>query len=105
MRMFYVSLTLAKNVSSLLSLPSLSMSARVSVRIHHASLGVDQGENTSLFLLQLLLPSSNINGCWFFNEEVGVPVHRVHGGLAVYGVVGGRGREKRQTGAKHNPWL
>lgn len=31
-------------------LPFLSMSACVSVRIHHASLGVDQGENTSLFL-------------------------------------------------------
>ena len=34
-------------------LPFLSMSARASVRIHHASLGVDQGENTSLFLLAL----------------------------------------------------
>lgn len=38
-------------------LPSLSMSACVSVRIHHASLGVDQGENTSLFLPALPPPA------------------------------------------------
>lgn len=38
-------------------LPFLSMSACVSVRIHHASLGVDQGENTSLFLPALPPPA------------------------------------------------
>lgn len=71
------------------------MSAHVSVRIHHASLGVDQGENTSLFLSgspsssSSFLPSSNINGCWFFNEEVGVPVQRVRRGLAKRGRGGG----------------
>lgn len=31
---------------------------------------------------ELLLPSSNINGCCFFNEEVGVPVQCVRRGLA-----------------------
>lgn len=45
-----------------------------------------------LFLLQLLLPSSNINGCWFFNEEVGVPVQRPW-------------RGRWCTGAKHIPRL
>lgn len=39
---------------------------------------------------ELLLPSSNINGCWFFNEEVGVPVQRVRRGLA-----SGRGIEEK----------
>lgn len=38
-------------------LPFHSMSARVSVRIHHASLGVDQGENTSLLLPALPPPA------------------------------------------------
>jgi len=38
-------------------LPFHSMSARVSVRIHQASLGVDQGENTSLFLPALPPPA------------------------------------------------
>lgn len=51
---------------------------------------------------KLLLPSSNINGCWFFNEEVGVPVLHVHRGLE-RGDGGEGGREKRCTGAKHIP--
>lgn len=38
-------------------LPFHSMSARASVRIHHASLAVDQGENTSLFLPALPPPA------------------------------------------------
>lgn len=43
---------------------------------------------------ELLLPSSNINGCWFFNEEVGVPVQRVRRGLAR----GGGGIEEKGEG-------
>lgn len=39
-----------KCILRLISSLFLSMLACVSVRIHHASLGVDQGENTSLFL-------------------------------------------------------
>lgn len=55
---------------------------------------------------ELLLPSSNINGCWFFNEEVGVPVQRVRRGLARGGeALRRRGKEKRCTGAKHIPRL
>lgn len=41
---------------------------------------------------ELLLPSSNINGCWFFNEKVGVPVQHVHRGLGE-GVGSGGGED------------
>lgn len=46
----YVYLSLAKVFTAAYLLPTLSMLVCATVRIHHASLGVDQGENTSLFL-------------------------------------------------------
>lgn len=52
-----VFLSLGKMSAASHLLPFLSMSACVSVRIHHASLGVDQGENTSLFLPTLPPPA------------------------------------------------
>lgn len=52
-----VSLSLGKMSAASHLLPFLSMLARVSVKIHHASLGVDQGENTSLSLPTLPPPA------------------------------------------------
>lgn len=52
-----VSLSLGKMSTASHLLLFLSMLARVSVRIHHASLGVDQGENTSLSLPTLPPPA------------------------------------------------
>ena len=46
----YACLSLAKVSAASYLLPTPSMSVCASVRIHHASLGVDQGENTSLCL-------------------------------------------------------
>lgn len=67
MQPFYATLVIVVSQSVCLSLekmsaashllPFLSMSARVSVRIHHASLAVDQGENTSHFLPTLPPPA------------------------------------------------